>query len=86
MFIGAIILCERLARGQRRFHGNNRRHAEVRGKRAKGQPGLLANTACFIPLLSASYCRLLFLLRLVFLVGDAEFGHRYIVLVGNSVR
>lgn len=86
MFIGAIILCERLARGQRRFHGNSRRHAEVRGKALKGPKALLASMACFMPLFVGFILPVIILLRLAFLVGDAEFGHRYIVLVGNSVR
>lgn len=86
LFIGMLILCERLARGQRRFHGNGRRHTEVSGKTIKGGKAALASLACFLPLFFGFLLPIIILLRLAFLVGDAQFGYRYIILIGNSVR
>lgn len=83
-FAAVLIAAERWSRGQARYHQTRGRFKALPGYRLTGLRAGLAIFACVVPLFFGFLLPGVVLLRMAFVDGDAEFGPRYFMLVGNS--
>jgi iron(III) transport system permease protein len=79
-----LLLLERGSRGRARFHNTTGRNRPLTGYRLRGWPAAAATLLCSLPLLLGFLLPASLLLHLALTDGDAQFGERFIGLVGNS--
>ncbi|MFN4090310.1 MAG: ABC transporter permease [Alphaproteobacteria bacterium] len=84
-FVVLVLLFERLNRGQARFHQTGIRYRPLPSYELRGVRGWAATTACALPVLLGFLLPGALLLNMAVFEGDAQFGPRYLALVGNSV-
>ena len=83
-FVVVLLLLERGSRGRARFHNTTGRNRPLTGYRLRGWPAAAATLLCSLPLLLGFLLPASLLLHLALTDGDAQFGERFIGLVGNS--
>ncbi|HRP96308.1 MAG TPA: iron ABC transporter permease, partial [Rhodocyclaceae bacterium] len=83
-FVVLVLVLEHASRGRARF-GNTSRQAGASARvRLSGARAWLATLACLMPLLLGFLLPGGLLLNMALLVGDAQFGPRFVTLAGNS--
>lgn len=82
-FVLCLLALERISRGRARFHDTGRRRGVRRA--LSGRLAWGATLACLLPLTLGFLLPAGLLLRLALQEGDAGFGVRYGILVGNSL-
>ncbi|MFC3231235.1 ABC transporter permease [Marinibaculum pumilum] len=80
-----VLLLERLSRGRRHFAAGARRQTPLPCYRLHGLRAAAAIIACLLPLAIGFVIPAARLLYLSVMDGDAQFGRRYLELVGNSL-
>ena len=80
-----VLLLERLSRGRRHFAAGARRQTPLPSYRLHGLRAAAAIAACALPLAIGFLIPASRLLYLSLTDGDAQFGSRYLDLVGNSL-
>ncbi len=83
--VALVLLLERLSRGRRRFGAGARRQTPLPAYRLHGLRAAAAIACCALPLLIGFLVPAARLLYLALVDGDAQFGSRYLELVGNSL-
>jgi iron(III) transport system permease protein len=83
-FVVVLLLLERGSRGRARFHNTTGRNRPLTGYCLRGWPAAAATLLCSLPLLLGFLLPASLLLHLALTDGDAQFGERFIGLVGNS--
>lgn len=80
-----VIVGERLARREKRYHHTTNRYQRLPGYRLPPGKALAALTACLIPLCLGFLLPAVLLLEMSLEAGDTQFGLRFVDLVVNSV-
>ena len=84
-FVSAVLLIERVSRGDRRFADASLRRGGSGRTVLRGGRAALALVACALPLVAGFLLPACLLLRMAITQGDAQFGERFVRLAGNSV-
>ena len=84
-FVFLVIIGERLARRQKRYHHTSNRYQHLPGYRLSPGKALLASLACLTPLALGFLLPAFLLLRMTIEAGDAQFGTHFLKLALNSV-
>ena len=84
-FVALVLLFERVNRGQARFHQTSIRYRPLPANVLTGARAWTATLVCALPVLLGFVLPGILLLHLSLIDGDAQFGPRYLALVGNSV-
>ncbi|MGO1117895.1 ABC transporter permease [Rhodovibrionaceae bacterium A322] len=82
--VALIILLERLNRGSRKYHHATNRYQQLPGYHLKGAAAAGAILLCALPVLLGFILPCWLLFTLAYDGGDAQLGHRYLELIGNS--
>ena len=84
-FVSAVLVIERVSRGDRRFADASLRRGGSGRTVLRGGRAALALVACALPLVAGFLLPACLLLRMAITQGDAQFGERFVRLAGNSV-
>jgi iron(III) transport system permease protein len=84
-FVSAVLVIERVSRGDRRFADASLRRGGSGRTVLRGGRAALALVACAVPLVAGFLLPACLLLRMAITQGDAQFGERFVRLAGNSV-
>jgi iron(III) transport system permease protein len=83
-FVFLVLLCERMARGRRRYHNTAQRHRVAPAYTLTGLRGVAAFGACLIPPLVGFFVPGGALLSMALGRGDPAFGGPFVRLAANS--
>ncbi len=83
-FVVLVLVLEHASRGRARFNNTSRQQGTPVRIRLSRPLGLLAAFACFMPLVLGFLLPGGLLLNMAFMVGDAQFGPRFVTLARNS--
>ncbi len=84
VFVGFVIVLERLARGHARYHHASSRYRHLPAYRLRGWRAVGACLACFLPLFFGFLLPAILLIDLSVEADGGIFGQRYLALVTNS--
>ena len=84
VFVSVLVLLERYARGQARFHHTTHRYQRIPAKPLRRGVGIVAAVACALPLLLGFVLPATILLDLAITAGDPQLGRRFLDYAVNS--
>lgn len=83
-FVFAVLILERINRGQARYFHTSAKYQTLPGYRLRGLKATGAVLACFFPIVLGFLLPAGILLRLSLIAGDQQFGTRFLELAWNS--